>query len=291
MTSEDKRYVAEHLNETDEIRETAIAEIRHWIKESDDFPAKIDDFLILRFLRVGKFDLEKTKSRIQSYCKQRSKLPEWFINKDPFQPELQELLDLGIYLPLRKPDSQGRLIMLIRTTVHDPERNKVSDIVKYYILAMETAIKHYPASSIYGCSLLLDTFNPTVRHVIQVKPYELMNVVQLWNNTYPMRCQKIVFFNVPLIYDIIVKIMRSFMTAKMKTRLQVYSDALHCFEDIPANILPVEYGGTDGTLQELTEYWKKMIEENRDCLTKDETDQTTHTIEPEEINFEEITHL
>ncbi|TGZ50229.1 Uncharacterized protein DBV15_02078 [Temnothorax longispinosus] len=31
---------------------------------------------------------------------------------------------------------------------------------------------------------------------------------------------------------------------------------------IPANILPVECGGTDSTIQELTEYWKKLIEEN-----------------------------
>ncbi|XP_012522417.1 retinol-binding protein pinta [Monomorium pharaonis] len=292
MTSEDKRYAAEYLNETDKIRETAIAEIRYWSKESDDFPAQIDDFLILRFLRVCKFDLEKTKIRIQNYYKQQSKLPEWYKNKDPFQPELQEILNLGVYLPLRKPDSQGRLVMLLRITVHDPKRNKVSDMVKNYLLALEAAIKYYPTTSIYGCSLLVDTSNPTVAHITQAKPYEIMNVIQMWENCYPMRFQKIVFFNTPLIYDIIVKIVRSFMTAKMKSRFQVYSDALHCFEDIPANILPVEYGGTDGTLQELTEYWKKDIEENHDCLTKNENDQPIQTDEPEETNFEEIiTHL
>ncbi|TGZ38945.1 Uncharacterized protein DBV15_12730, partial [Temnothorax longispinosus] len=54
-----------------------------------------DDFLILRFLRVCKFNLEKTKIRIKNHYKQRSDLPEWHMNKDPFLPKLQELLDMG----------------------------------------------------------------------------------------------------------------------------------------------------------------------------------------------------
>ncbi|XP_036141905.1 retinol-binding protein pinta [Monomorium pharaonis] len=270
MTSEDKRYAAEYLNETDENKENAVAEIKRWIEENDNLPTQIDDFLILRFLRVCKFDLEKTKVRIQNYNKQRSKLPEWYKNKDPFQSELQEVLDLGMFLPLRKPDNKGRLIILIRGTLHDPRKNKISDLVKNYILAMEAAVKFYPAMSVYGCSLLIDVSNPTMRHIIQIKPYELMNVVQMWQSCYPMRFQKIILFNTSIIADFIVRIFKSFMSNKMKSRFHVYSNALHCFEDIPANILPVEYGGTDDTLQELTEFWKTIIEENCDFLTKDE---------------------
>lgn len=54
-----------------------------------------DDFLIHRFLRVCKFNLEKTKTRMQNYYKQRSHLTEWYLNQDPFRSELQELLELG----------------------------------------------------------------------------------------------------------------------------------------------------------------------------------------------------
>jgi hypothetical protein len=47
LTSEDKEYVAAHLNETDEIRENAIAEIRCWIEESDDLSGHIGKNVIL----------------------------------------------------------------------------------------------------------------------------------------------------------------------------------------------------------------------------------------------------
>ncbi|KMQ97144.1 alpha-tocopherol transfer protein [Lasius niger] len=67
-------------------------------------------------------------------------------------------------------------------------------------------------------------------------------------------------------------IVRYFLSNKLKERLCIYSrkTAHECFKDMPANILPVEYGGSDGTIQELTEYWKKVVEENREWLIDDE---------------------
>lgn len=40
LTSEDKEYAAAHLNETDNNRENAIAEIKCWIQENDDLCAR-----------------------------------------------------------------------------------------------------------------------------------------------------------------------------------------------------------------------------------------------------------
>jgi hypothetical protein len=129
---------------------------------------------------------------------------------------------------------------------------------QYSILAIETAIKYYPATSIYGCTMLIDVANPTARHILQIQPSVLMNLVHTWQSCYPMRYQKIVFFNVLKVFDVILGIIRSFMTAKIKSRFYVYSNAIDCFEDIPANILPVEYNGTDGTLKELTGNYCKL---------------------------------
>ncbi|XP_011164680.2 retinol-binding protein pinta [Solenopsis invicta] len=269
LTSEDKEYAAAHLNESDETRENVIAEIRRWIEKSDDLPAQIDDFLILRFLRVCKFNLEKTKIRIRNHYKQRSDLPEWYTNKDPFRPELQELLEMGLILPLRKPDSQGRLILIMHCTRHNPRRHKIPDLAKIVLLTVEAAIKYYPAVSIYGYTVFFDVGSPSISHILQFPPYVINNLLHTCQNCYPMRYQKIVAFNAPSLFDVTMKIMKPFMTEKLKSKFEVYSHK-HCFEDIPANILPVEYGGTDGTLQELKAYWKKLIEENREWLRKDE---------------------
>ncbi|XP_071573232.1 retinol-binding protein pinta-like [Temnothorax nylanderi] len=270
LSNDDKLYAATQLNESDKNRENSIAEIRHWIEENDDLRGQFDDFLILRFLRVCKFNLEKTKIRIQNNYNQQSDLPEWYMNKDPFLPELQELLDMGFCLPLRKPDDQGRLVILVRIK-HDPRRHEMSNLAKIFVMALETAMKYYPAASIYGYTLFVDLADTTVRHIAQYRPYILKNSVRLWQN-YPMRVQLINMFNAPLIYEITARILKSFMTEKLKNRFNVYSDSTehNSLKDIPANILPVECGGTAGTIQELTEYWKKLIEENRDSLLNED---------------------
>lgn len=128
LSSEEKIYLAANLNETDEIRPIKIAEIRQWIIQNNDLYAPtgskfilnlniillsyisvkklyicmyiifyifIDDFFILRFLRACKFNVEKTKSKLWNYYKQRANLPEWYSNRNPFLPELQELFNLG----------------------------------------------------------------------------------------------------------------------------------------------------------------------------------------------------
>ncbi|KYN05826.1 Alpha-tocopherol transfer protein-like protein [Cyphomyrmex costatus] len=275
LTSEDKKYAATYLNETDETRKSAIEEIKRWIEESDDLHDRLDDFLILRFLRVSKFDLEKTKIRIRNFLKQRFDLPEWFTNTDPLQPELQEILDLGTLLPLRKPDNQGRIIYIVRGTVHDPRIHKISNIFKISRMAMDIAMKYYPVGSVYGYMIFSDVSNITLGHITQLRPYVIMNYVRAMQNCYPGRIQSMTIFNAPVIFDIVTRIFKTFMTQKLKSRFNVYSSQ-NCFKDIPANILPVEYGGTDGTIQELTDYWKKLIEENREwLLTDDNNDKIT----------------
>ncbi|XP_028047811.1 retinol-binding protein pinta isoform X4 [Monomorium pharaonis] len=234
------------------------------------------NFFILRFLRVCKFDLGKTKARMQNYYKQRSDLSKWYMNKDPFQPELQEFFNLGSILSLRKPDSQGRLVIIVRATRHDPRRHELSNLIKVALAVIEVAIKHYPAASVYGCALFIDVANPTIRHVGQLRPYIIKNIVHAWQGCYPIRIQSISMINAPEYVEIVLKIFRSFMTEKMRNRLHVYTQNMmhNCFKDIPDNILPVEYGGTNGTLQELIGYWKKLVEENRDWITENENDRT-----------------
>lgn len=75
----------------------------------------------------------------------------------------------------------------------------------------------------------------------------------MWQSSYPIRMQSINIINAAEYVDIVLRIFKSFMIEKMKNRLHVYSQKAtqNSFKDIPVNTLPVEYGGTGGTLQEL----------------------------------------
>ncbi|KAL6263040.1 hypothetical protein P5V15_005836 [Pogonomyrmex californicus] len=124
LTSEQKIYAKTYLNETDKIRKNVVAEIKRWLEKNKNF--------ILQYLRICKFDIEETKIRIQNYHKLRSDISEWYANKDPFQPELQSILDLGMFFFLRKPDNQERSVFFTRPYLYDPKINKLSDVIKKY---------------------------------------------------------------------------------------------------------------------------------------------------------------
>lgn len=55
----------------------------------------LDDQWILTFLRCCKFSLQKTKEKIDAYYTIRNLMPEFFENRDPFEPEIQEYLKAG----------------------------------------------------------------------------------------------------------------------------------------------------------------------------------------------------
>lgn len=46
-------------------------------------------------------------------------------------------------------------------------------------------------------------------------------------------------------------------------------EAMH--KHIPKNLLPVEYGGENGTIQDLIEYWEKKVLSYRDFLIEDDS--------------------
>ncbi|KAG5323723.1 TTPA protein, partial [Acromyrmex heyeri] len=234
LTSSDKEYAATYLNETDETRETAIAEVRCWI----------DDEM---HIQIGKKNVNINLFRMIS--------------------EINTLFVFRLYLPLRKPDSQGRCVVIARSTLHNPRIHKLSDIIKVGVMVVELAMRNRAiatSASVYGITMINDTNNPTIQQFLQCGPSILKKIAYTWQNCYPIRFHLNVI-NAPMFLDISFKIFKSFLSEKMSKRINMYSHMMpSCFKDIPANILPVEYGGTDGTIQELTEYWKKLIEENRD---------------------------
>ncbi|XP_029671464.1 retinol-binding protein pinta-like isoform X2 [Formica exsecta] len=274
LTSKDKEYAAVHLNETDENREKAIAEIKRWIENSDDLYGRTDDFFILQFLRTCKFNIEKTKIRMRNYYQQRHDLPEWSTNRNPFLPEMQELLNLGVFLFLRKLDNQGRMVLIIRQKQQNPDVQKLLDLVKIGIMIMDVITKVYVPLSLYGITLFIDLDGVTARYLKQLHPRIVMNIVHAWQGCYPIRLRSINYINAPMYVHIGISIFKHFMNEKLKQRLHVYTPnetKMHkCFEDIPADIRPLEYGGTDSTAQEIAEHTKKLVEKYHDWFIDDE---------------------
>lgn len=119
---------------------------------------------------------------------------------------------------------------------------------------MDVITKDYILPSLYGFVLFIDLDSVTVHHLKQLQPRVVMNIVHAWQGCYPMRLQSINFINAPIYVNIGIAIFKPFMNEKLKRRLHVYTrnnKMSKCFEDIPADIRPLEYGGIESTAQEI----------------------------------------
>ncbi|XP_043467263.1 retinol-binding protein pinta-like [Leptopilina heterotoma] len=268
LTNEQKEYAAIVLNETIENRDKKIEEIREWLLNNKELCARTDDNFILIFLRGCKFKVEKVKLKLRNFHHQRAVMTEWFSNRNPILPELTELFDLGVFLPLRKLDDEGRLVVIIKASVHDPRKHKFSDVIKAGMMILDVATRDDVSVSLHGIAAILDLKSVTLSHALQLTPNVIKQLVHSWQSCYPFRIGYLYFINAPIYVNVVLNVFKSFMNEKLRKRIHIHRKGIA--EKISPNILPIEYGGNEGSISNLKDHWKKVAEENADWFSENE---------------------
>lgn len=262
-------FVEKHLGETDDVRKSAISEIRNWLLDNPYLNAKTDDRSILMFLRGCKFNINKTKQKITNYYKMRAEIPEWFSNRDPQLPEIQELIRIGVFVPLRKYQD-NRLIVIIRTAAHDPKVHRQDDVFKAGKMVLDVAALENECVSIYGVTAIFDMEGVSLAHARQLPPSKIKKAVHAWQN-YHCRPKHLEFINAPLYVNVVLRIFKKFMSDKLRSRVNVHFKGLGSLHDVVnKENLPVEYGGTDGHIADVISYWADKLLLYRQWFEKDE---------------------
>lgn len=268
-----REFAEKNLGETDKIREHAIHQIREWLQENPKINAKNDDRSILAFLRGCKFNIEKTKEKISKYYKMRAEIPEWFANRDPCLREIQELVKLGVFVPLKRYQD-NRLIVIIRTAAHDPKLHEQDNVFKTGKMILDVAALENELVTIYGVTAIFDMKGVTLGHARQLPPSRIKKAVHAWQN-YHCRPKNLEFVNAPIYVNVVLRIFKSFMSEKLKSRVNVHFRGLgELHKVVNKENLPYEYGGTDGPLSEVIQYWSEKLLYYKDWFEEDEKYKT-----------------
>ncbi|XP_065092112.1 retinol-binding protein pinta [Ochlerotatus camptorhynchus] len=251
-------HAARVLGETTVRRNEALAEIIQWLQnEQPNLRIHNDVRYVVYFLRTAKYDVEKAKQKILMYYKIRSSRVEWFQNRDPFLAEIQELLDIGVFLPLKQKDIHNRQVVIIRTAAHNPKYHTQDNVFKVDKMILDLLLHLDETISIYGIVAIFDMKNVTLSHALQLPPSLVKRTVESWEN-YPCRPQLLEFVNAPIHVNFVLNVFRSFMSTKMKSRVKVSKRGTHIGTLVN---LPPELGGTGDSYHDLTVYWKKQVQE------------------------------
>lgn len=271
LTPELEERAKKELGEDPARRQEDINAIKTWLSKQGHLNANTEDQWILTFLRGCKFSLERTKEKIDSYYTFRTLLPEFFTNRDPMLPEMQEILNLGICFPLPHPDPKGRKIFLMRVGNYDPAKIKLQDIMKLNYINMDITLREDDRPIICGDVLIMDMRGVTLGHLAQVQPSLLKRASTVYQDAYPVRPQGMHYVYAPSSFESILGLIKSFMKEKLRKRLSVHGNNIdNLYKEIPQKCLPTEYGGEAGSIAELAAAWKTKVESHRDWLLADE---------------------
>jgi len=264
-------FAEENLGETEEVRKESVQALQQFLKDNPYINARSDPQSLLFFLRSCKFNIAQAEKKIKNHYHSRAVIVEWFTNRNPFLSEVQELMSIGVFLPLKQKDAEKRQIVIIRTAAHSPSKHKQNDVFKVGRMILDYLITTDESISVYGIRAIFDMKGVGLGHGLQMTPMIIKRAVSSWEN-YPLRIKKLEFVNANLGINVILDIFRSFMSAKMKDRVSVSRGNP---EYNALDNLPNELGGSVGSYSSLAKHWKKVIEKNQQWYVEDDEYKST----------------
>lgn len=111
---------------------------------------------------------------------------------------------------------------------------------------------------------IFDMTGFTYRHITKLSLSTLRCYMKITQEGFPVRIKKIHLINVSPVLNKVLLVLKPFMKARVRNNLNFHlPNTTTLFDDIPREFLPVEFGGTAGSLAEIKKKFVKQVEYNR----------------------------
>ncbi|XP_034828370.1 retinol-binding protein pinta-like [Maniola hyperantus] len=274
------------LNEVPSTVSSDIQALRDWLKKQPHLKSvNPSNQWLIGFLRGNKFSLERSKEKLEMYYTLRTVLPEIYQNRDPFDPKIQEILQMGHYLPSKTTETDDACrICVARFKNTSTKHLNILDVIKVCFMINEIMILEDDNYTIAGLNTLVDLEGTGINLLLQWTPAIAKKVVTVVETAYPLRFKGCHILHTPPGFEVAYSILKTFLSEKLKQRLFVYTQMNESMYNVfSRKVLPQEYGGENDTIQELIDHWKAKVESYREWfLIEDEqrSDETLRLGEP-----------
>ncbi|KAK5646358.1 hypothetical protein RI129_004822 [Pyrocoelia pectoralis] len=227
--------------------------IREWINKQPHLKARTDDQFLLAFLRGCKFSLQRTQEKLDYYYTAKTIVAELFSNRDPYDPDIQEVLRLGPVLPLpNTAGPEGPRIILLQSSVLNPDKVQYIVFLKVFLMILDILLQEDDNFTVAGVAFWSEGKNSSIRFIMQLTPALLKKIHVIMQKAYPIRLKGVYSTHCPPIAETLFNLSKSFSPEKLTKRMFLYSEIGEEFcKQIPKHLHPKDFGGANGSLEEL----------------------------------------
>ncbi|KAJ8917406.1 hypothetical protein NQ315_002430 [Exocentrus adspersus] len=280
--------IRKELNEDVNTRDSDLQHIKEWLLKQPHLPDTWDEPRLMTFLRGCKFSLEKCKRKLDMYFTMRAAVPEFFSNRDISRPELQQIIELGNIPPLPGLTPEGRRVVVLRGKVKDIETPNIADIMKVVLMIGDIRLEA-EQTGVAGDVYILDASVATTNHFAKITPAIVKKFLVCVQEAYPVKLKEVHVINVSPLVDTIITWVKPFLKEKIRNRIYVHSDLESLYKYVPKEILPGEYGGTAGKLQDFHDQWMEKLREYTPWFKQQEDIKADESKRPgKPTNYEDL---
>eukprot|EP00118_Oscarella_pearsei_P015147 m.134534 g.134534 ORF g.134534 m.134534 type:complete len:289 (+) comp38143_c0_seq1:11-877(+) len=239
-----KEKAALELNETPEVREVKIGELKAKIEEYGDekdslVDSRRDDAFLLRFLRAKKFDVDRAFQQYKNFYQYRqnpSIFAEYSLEK------VRPLLERGM-ITIGNRSREGAQVISMNSAKMDFSRFTTDDIIRALAFSLDFLIESQE-TQVHGFVLIVNHAHISFKDVLSMGPSDAKKIVGFVQECFPARFKGIHILHQPWYITIFLTIIKTFMKKKMKERLRIHGWDYSDFHKVVApDNLPQSVGG------------------------------------------------
>ncbi|XP_064546300.1 alpha-tocopherol transfer protein-like [Drosophila montana] len=288
ISAELQATAKERLNEDPDRIEADLEALKTWIRQQPHLNPRIDDQFLVGFLRGCKYSLEKTKSKLDKFYTLRTKYPELFSVTDVDDPKLRDIHRMGpiIYLP---NTFNGARIGIFRMGVTPTDKYNILDVMRVGQVMQEIGLMDDDTAIINGVVFIMDMKSATAAHMFQMTPGLAKKMTVFSEEAFPMRPKAQHFVNTIPGFETVFNMIKPMMSKKQQERLFVHAKVESLIEHVPLKYLPKEYGGENGSIEEIVADMEKKFDQYRDYFKANAQYGTDEKLRPgNPIDFDSL---
>uniref|UniRef100_T1P7W3 CRAL/TRIO domain protein n=1 Tax=Musca domestica TaxID=7370 RepID=T1P7W3_MUSDO len=257
----------------DKEQEAILDSLQEWFEENPKFPNKIDRVLLTRFFFCMHKDEEKTKKLLETNYTIRLANPYIFTKRDPTDQDSKNTIAIADIVPLPGLTKENYRIVVHRLTNPDANLMHHAEDTKTYIMLNDCRFS-LPDAIVDGAPVLSagdvhisDMSCHSMAHMRRMSLRILRTMLKFVQEAYPVRIKAIHMVNCPSYMNNILAFLRPFVSKRVFELMHFHTSGIESlYEFIPQDMLPEEYGGTAGKLEDFKAQFLEKVMEKRDYL-------------------------
>ncbi|KAG6457313.1 uncharacterized protein LOC115448102 [Manduca sexta] len=245
--------------EKKEDMDAAIDVFEEWLKKQNHFTRKeYPREHLERLIILHKGSVERAKTHMDKLCTLKTLLPHFFEHYDVRNDCASYINDAFIHAMMSKLTPEHYRVYLCKVNING--KFPPNFIMKLYIMTI--IYSEYLTSHDYcdGFVILVDLRHSNIMDIIkEINLLELRQIIAIAMEGYGLRIKGIHMLTSSSTIDMLTKIMKQMFSAKIGGRIFVHRTMESLCEVVPKDILPVEYGGTQESLESIYEKWLDVL--------------------------------